>query len=242
MDHCPNTQDNLNRHLEGALSASEEQALQDHLTDCPACAAAFKQMDLLEEVVRDAVIPESDVQQAAARVTERLAQQQATSPQSFVARPIRQARVRQCIDAAALLLIGLGLGFVCQSYWQTPDALPLKPVDLQVTEIKGIVLVKHQDAQVWQVLNTGSSIYLGDTFHTTATSNLTLSFAASSRIEITQNSMLVVESYDTKKTQFYLEHGQCTPVLNGPHGPFFIHTPNGRLEALGTEFTVKVTE
>jgi ferric-dicitrate binding protein FerR (iron transport regulator) len=240
MNNCPNTQDNLSRHLEGAFTDKEEQALQDHLTHCPACVAAFKQMDLLEEVVRDAVMPETDTEKAAARVIERLAQQQTPPTHRLATRPIWQGRVRQYAGAAALFLIGVGLGFVCQSYWQKPGAHPLKPVDLQVAQVRGTVLVKHRDAQVWQVLNTGSPVYLGDTFHTTATSDFVLSLNKTSSIEITQNSMLVLESYD-KETIFYLEHGQCTPVLNG-HGPFFIRTPNGRLEALGTEFTVKVTE
>jgi len=241
MKHCPNTQNNLNRHLEGAFTHSEEQALQDHLIHCPVCAAAFKQMERLEEIVKDAVMPESDIQKAATHVTQRLAQQQATRAQRFPIHPIGLGKVRHYATAAALLLIGVGLGFVCHAYWQTPDAIALKPVDLKVTEIKGTVLVKHQDAQVWQVLNTDSTIYLGDTFYTTATSHAVLGLDKTNRIEVTPNSMLALESYDTE-IQFYLEHGQCTPVLNGPHGPFFIRTPNGTMEALGTEFTVNVTK
>ncbi len=241
MKHCPNTQDNIKRHLEGELNDSEEQALQDHLIHCPTCTATFQQMERLEEVVKDAVMPESDMQKAAAHVTQRLAQQQTTRAQRSSTRPIGLGWVRRCAGAAALLLIGVGLGFVCQAYWQAPGAMAMKPVDLQVTEVKGVVLVKHQDAQVWQVLNTGSTIYLGDTFYTTATSNVVLGLDKTNRIEITPNSMLALESYETE-IQFYLEHGQCTPVLNGSHGPFFIRTPNGTMEALGTEFTVKVTE
>ena len=83
MSSCPHTQDNLNWHLEGAFTNIEEQALREHLTTCPACAAAFKQMNLLEEVVRDAVMPETDTQKAAARVTDRLAQQEVTPAQDF---------------------------------------------------------------------------------------------------------------------------------------------------------------
>jgi ferric-dicitrate binding protein FerR (iron transport regulator) len=198
-------------------------------------------MHLLEEIVRDAVMPESDAQKAAACVTERLSQQQATPTQACATRRFAPHRIRQCAAAAALLLIGVGLGFFCRMSWQKPDAPSLTPVDMQVTELKGTVLVKHQDAQVWQVLNAGSPVYLGDTFHTTATSDFVLRLDKTNRIKVTQNSMLVLEAYGSE-IQFYLEHGQCTPELNGPHGPFFIDTPNGRLEALGTEFTVKVTE
>jgi ferric-dicitrate binding protein FerR (iron transport regulator) len=244
MDHCPNTQDNLNRHLEGAFTVKEEQALREHLTNCPYCAAAFKQIDLLEEVVRDAVMPENDVQGAAACVTERLAEQQANAAQACVTRRMVLGPLQQFIAAAALLLIGVGLGFAYHAYGQKSLARALKPVDIQVSKLSGTVLVKHRGARIWEVLDANALIYLGDRFHTTATSALELSLDQSNRIEVTQNSMLVLEShalYDPN-TEFYLEHGQCTPVLKGPHGPFFISTPNGRMEALGTEFTVKVTE
>jgi len=244
MDNCPNTQDNLNRHIEGSFTAKQEQALREHLLACPSCAAAFKQMDLLEEVVRDAVMPESDVQAAAARVTECLAEQQANAAQACATQRIVPARLGQFMAAAALLLMGVGLGFVCQRYGQKPNTHGLKLTDVRVAEVRGTVLVKHAHAQVWQVLDPNAPIYLGDTLHTTATSDFILSLDKTNTIKVTQNSMLVLEShalYDPA-TEFYLEHGQCTPVLKGPHGPFFISTPNGRLEALGTEFTVKVTE
>jgi ferric-dicitrate binding protein FerR (iron transport regulator) len=52
--------------------------------------------------------------------------------------------------------------------------------------------------------------------------------------------MLVLELFNGE-TQFFLEHGECTASLNSPHhGPFFISTPHGQVEALGTEFTVTV--
>jgi ferric-dicitrate binding protein FerR (iron transport regulator) len=60
-----------------------------------------------------------------------------------------------------------------------------------------------------------------------------------STIRLGQNSMLALTSYNGK-TQFFLEHGECTASLESPHRPFFIRTPHGRVEALGTEFTVSV--
>ena len=117
-----------------------------------------------------------------------------------------------------------------------------EPLAIQVAQVNGTVMVKRRNVQDWQVLTPDSAIYLGDTFHTTATSGLVLGLDEDAQVKVAQNSMLVVESFDDEKTEFYLEHGQCTPVLNGPHGPFFIRTPHGRMEALGTEFTVKVKE
>jgi ferric-dicitrate binding protein FerR (iron transport regulator) len=167
---------------------------------------------------------------------------QPASTRPITPQPSGRTWIRQWGAIAAVLLFGVGLGFVLQNIQSRPDAgISRKPVAIQVAEVKGTVLVKHRDAQVWETLEADSAVFLGDTFYTTATSNLVLSLGQFNRIEVTPNSMLALESSD-KTTEFFLKHGQCTPVLNGPHGPFFIRTPNGRMEALGTEFTVTVTE
>ena len=41
-------------------------------------------------------------------------------------------------------------------------------------------------------------------------------------------------------TLFSLEQGELAAALNSPHPSFVVSTPNGRVEALGTEFTVSV--
>lgn len=241
MENCTYTEDTLARYLEGGLTDNEQQALRDHLATCSVCAAALHQFDLVTEVVKDAMVPEGSAQQAVARITKRLERPQAASMKRIA--PFRSGRgwIRQWAAGAALLLIGVGLGVVFQGHRSKPDErVSQERVAIEVAQLRGTVLVKHRDAQVWHVLKSDSAIYLGDTFHTTATSGFVLALDASSQMEVTQNSMLVLESFDDE-IQFYLEHGQCTPVLNGPHGPFFIRTPNGRMEALGTEFTVKVT-
>jgi ferric-dicitrate binding protein FerR (iron transport regulator) len=101
------------------------------------------------------------------------------------------------------------------------------------------VLVRHKGSDLWQVLETGSNVYLGDTFHSAAKSAFILELEDESTIEVNQNSMLVLKLYNGE-TQFFLEYGRCTAALESPHPPFFIYTPHGRVEALGTEFTITV--
>ena len=113
------------------------------------------------------------------------------------------------------------------------------PID--IGRLEGTVLVRHKNSDIWQTLQAGSNVYLGDTFHSAAKSACVLKLDDKSTLELNQNSMLVLKSYNGQ-TQFFLEHGECTASLESPHGPFFISTPNGRMEALGTEFTVKVTD
>ena len=113
-------------------------------------------------------------------------------------------------------------------------------VPISVGKIEGTVLVRHEGSDVWQALETGSKVHIGDTFHSAAKSMCRLEFEDESTIYLNQNSMLVLKMFNGE-TKFFLEHGECTASL-GPHGPFFISTPHGRVEALGTEFTVKVTD
>jgi ferric-dicitrate binding protein FerR (iron transport regulator) len=112
-------------------------------------------------------------------------------------------------------------------------------VPIRVGDAQGMVLVRHEGSTLWQTLEAGSSIYLGDMFHAAANSACVLKLGDESTLELNQNSILVLKSYNGE-TQFYLEHGELTAALESPHPPFFISTPHGRVEALGTEFTVTV--
>jgi len=121
-------------------------------------------------------------------------------------------------------------------------AAPLRAeVPIRVGDIQGTVLVRHEGSNVWQTLETGSHVHIGDTFHSAVKSACVLKLGATSTLGLSQNSMLVLESYNGG-TQFHLEHGKLDAVLESPHPPFFISTPHGRVEALGTEFTVTVID
>ncbi|MHC4865037.1 MAG: FecR family protein [Planctomycetota bacterium] len=110
---------------------------------------------------------------------------------------------------------------------------------MKVAKLTGTVLVRHKDSDVWKILEAGSKLYLGDTFHSAAKSACVLELEDESTLELNQNGMLELRSYNGG-TEFYLKHGVLAAALKSPHGPFFISTPHGRVEALGTEFTVTV--
>jgi len=111
---------------------------------------------------------------------------------------------------------------------------------MQVARVDGMVLVRHEGSDTWQTLRNDSTVCLGDTFHCASGADLTLQLKdGKSTLELSENSMLALRAYDSE-TRFFLEHGHCRASLESPHGPFFIETPHGRAEALGTEFTVTV--
>ena len=151
---------------------------------------------------------------------------------------------RQAAVAASIVLaIGLFLGFTLGRAGTGTPAVPAlkKLVSISVDDLEGTVLVKHEGRDVWQALGAGSKIHLGDTFHAAAKSSCVLRLGPKSTLELNQNSMLVLEVCNGE-TEFLLEHGELAADLASPHDRFFISTPHGRVEALGTEFTVKVID
>lgn len=241
MIGCDTCRDLVEKYLDGLIDETELAELKSHAQACETCREELDRCDLLQDLLRQAFVSET----AAGRARERLLARLADEPSPRV-RQIRYGSAwlagrPAAVAAAILLVIGLAVGFVVgRAGSGKPAAAPLSArVPLTVTELDGTVLVRHESADLWRILRSDSDIYVGDTFHSTAGSGFTLGIDENSTIAVNQNSMLVLRSYNGE-TRFFLEHGECTAALESPHGPFFIYTPNGRAEALGTKFTVTV--
>ncbi len=83
------------------------------------------------------------------------------------------------------------------------------------------------------------SIYKGDAFLSLHQASLILSLAQNNTVSLNENSSLNLLEYNGQ-TEFGITYGTVKAKLDGPHEPFFISTPQGRFEALGTEFIVRV--
>ncbi|MHC4545326.1 MAG: FecR domain-containing protein [Planctomycetota bacterium] len=227
----------IEKYIEGTISDEQVTELKSHTETCKPCKEEFEQCTVLEDVVREAFSSASSAEEGKASVMARLS----AEPNTVV----RRAQYnlgwltgrRASIAAGILLAIGLTLGFSMGR--ASIDKPTGAKVPMRVTELDGTVLVRHEGLDAWQVLEADSTIHLGDTFHSTTKSAFVLEMEDKSTIEVNQNSMLVLKLYNGE-TQFFLEHGRCTAALESPHPPFFISTPHGRVEALGTEFTVTV--
>jgi predicted anti-sigma-YlaC factor YlaD len=236
MNECQRYEALIERYLDGTLADSQLAELEAHTQGCESCRLEFERCVLLGETIRESFAPGLAAERARVSVVTKLAAQ----PQRHCGPPWALWG-RAAIAACVLLAVGCLAGFVLGTAGaaKEPQRPPLTQVPLQVGELHGTVLVRHQGYDVWQALETGSDVCLGDTFHSTAKSGFVLQLAEDSTIQVDQNSMLALTSYNGQ-TQFFLEQGECTANLESPHGPFFISTPHGRVEALGTEFTVTV--
>jgi len=233
----------VEEYLDGTISAEKLAELENHMHTCESCREQFNRCALMQDVIKDAFSSCTPAEQAGASLVAKLSSEPGR-PISPIGNGAVFSLGRQAAVAASIVLaVGLFLGFALGragtgSRIKSPVATE---VPIQVTNIEGTVLVKHAGSDLWHGLTSESKVYLGDTFHSMAKSTCVLELDPNSTLELDQNSMLVLTSHNGT-TEFDLDYGELTADLATPHGPFFISTPHGRVEALGTEFTVKVTD
>ena len=230
----------IEKHLNAEIKDTELEQLKEHIGQCESCRKKYGQLGRMEKIVKKAFSSATTAEQAADSILSKLpATQRGSSTVVLFSK-------QMAVAASILLAVGLISGFVlgrldAEKQISVPTAakVPLKKVPMKVARFEGTVLVKHRDSELWHPIMAGSDIYLGDTFHSGPKSVLVLELENQSTLELNQNSMLVLELYNGG-TQFHLEHGKLAAALESPHPPFFVSTPHGRVEALGTEFTITV--
>jgi ferric-dicitrate binding protein FerR (iron transport regulator) len=243
MITCEKYKKIIEEFVDGTISDQQLAELKMHTETCESCRDEFERFVLLQDILKHSLSSQTTAGQASASVLSKLSAKSNLQLQPALHGTTLSVRRQAAVAAAIILAVGLFLGFALgRAGTNKPMLTPLTAkVPISIGRLEGTVLIKHKDSDIWQTLQAGSSIYLGDTFHSAVKSACVLKLNDKSTLELNQNSMLVLNSYNGQ-TQFFLEHGECTASLESPHGPFFISTPNGRMEALGTEFTVKVTE
>ena len=240
MKNCEKYQNLIEKYLDGMIAEDEWSELQKHTKTCSLCRVEFERSTFMEDAVKQAFSSDTSAEEAGASLAARLPSEPDDKPLPH--RPVVLfAGMRAAVAAGILLVTGMFLGFALDRN-DEPSAASLKvEVPISVGRIDGTVLVRHEGSDVWQTLKADSKIRLGDTFHSAAKSSCVLKLDDQSTLDLNQNSMLVLETFNGE-TQFRLEHGELDAALESPHPPFYISTPHGRVEALGTEFTVTVTD
>ncbi len=232
--NCEKYKKLIEKYLDGIINDTELANLKSHAQNCSACRNDFEQCRQLQSVITEGMSVQTTAEKARESILSRL------TDKRFESAPKVLFAGRMAVAAGILIVAGLLLGFYLGTVTTTETGKPLTTqTPLRIANLEGIVLVKHQGAALWEKLEPESSVYIGDTFHPTAKSAFNLEFQDKSTIKLNPNSMLILKEYNGG-TQFYLEHGELAAALNSPHPPFVVSTPNGRVEALGTEFTVSV--
>ena len=232
---CEKYTELIEKYLNAEIGETELDELKDHIRQCASCGKKFENIGRLEEFVKSSFSSATAAKQASDSILSKLPATQRGSATVVL------FSKQMAVAASIFLAVGLLSGFVMGKFnADKPTEVPTAAkVPMKVARLEGTVLVKHRDSELWHPMQSDSDIYLGDTFHSAPKSALVLELENQSTLELNQNSMLVLKLYNGE-TQFYLEHGKLAAALESPHPPFFVSTPHGRVEALGTEFTVNV--
>jgi ferric-dicitrate binding protein FerR (iron transport regulator) len=232
--NCEKYKKLIEKYLDGIISDSELVDLKSHTESCLACKEEFERLKTLQAVIAESFSGKIIVEDAAEAVLSKL-----VNKKIELSTKVPFARWMS-VAASFLIMVSLLSGFYLGRFSNVQTGQPLTAkTPLRITSLQGIVLVKHQEAALWEKLEPQSNVYVGDTFHSAAKAVFVMEFEDKSTVKLNQNSMLVLKKYNGE-TQFYLENGELAADLNSPHPPFVVSTPNGRVEALGTEFTVSV--
>jgi hypothetical protein len=224
----------IEKYLDGIISDKELADLKSHLENCSICRKEFKRFQQLQAVIAEGMSTRTTAKEAKEIILSKLADEKHKSPSTAL------FTGRMAIAASILVVVGLSLSFYMGRVTGRQTTAPLAAkTSLRIADLEGIVLVRHDGFTIWEKLEPQSNIYVGDIFHCAAKSAFNMESQDKSTIKLNQNSMLTLKEYNGE-TQFYLEHGEMSADLNSPHPPFVVSTPNGRVEALGTEFTVSV--
>ena len=101
MISCDNARELIEKILDGAVETTERAELEAHVQTCQACRDELKRLELMEEVIADALVPQSEAAEARARIMAQLPERTGTS--------IRISRhwTRTAVAAAVMLAAGL---------------------------------------------------------------------------------------------------------------------------------------
>jgi ferric-dicitrate binding protein FerR (iron transport regulator) len=246
----PCEQDRLiQQYVEGELDATGQQALKEHLEQCPSCRQEFDQLQLLGEWVKDAFEPATPPNVAADRILDRIqdriqdriragsSHQNAKSDRRFP----WPGRWAAAMASLACLALGLLFGAVGgrMSATHPEQTYRRTPVQIEVAGIEGTVLVRHAGADQWTELKPAAHLYKGDLLLSSARSSLTMRLKDNSTLMLEPNTVFHLSHYNGS-AEFSLDRGALVADLNSPHPPFVVRTPTGAIQALGTKFRVCV--
>ncbi|MCP4258663.1 MAG: hypothetical protein GY774_14350 [Planctomycetes bacterium] len=232
---CEKYTELIDKYLNAEIKDTELDQLRDHISQCVSCRKKFEHLGKVEEIIKSSFSSVTTAEQASDSILSKLPATKPDLGQTLL--------FNKYLAIAASVILGIGFlsGFVLAKFnTDKPIVAPTaKKVPMKVARLEGTVLVKHENSDHWLPLSSSSDIYRGDTFHSAPKSALVLEVGNKSTLELNQNSMLVLRLHNGG-TRFHLEHGKLAAALQSPHPPFFVSTPHGQVEALGTEFTVNV--
>ena len=229
---CEAYKTSFQKYMEGILEQPALEDLQQHIKTCSQCRAEQWEFSHMQDILKDSLNPSDTCKQ---KVSHAITNLNIQGQKKIASRKVLASFLRYGTAAAVFLIVGLYIGSR-----QSPNPIPQqKPLNIAVSQLQGDVLVKHAWEDGWRKMTADESIYKGDAFRSLHQASLVLSLGKNNTVSLNENSSLNLMKHNGQ-TEFGIEYGTVKAKLAGPHDPFFISTPQGLFEALGTEFIVRV--
>jgi len=234
--NCQESHDLIRVYIENGLSAKQQAQLETHLETCQDCREAFRDLQVLPEDVCQALRPLTSAPQARQTIMAAIHRLAETPAER---RPAH--RWRWPSAAAAVLVLGLGLGYFAHGWMSIASAPPTGArTTIQIADLHGLVLIRHAGQEQWsQCATRKAQLFVGDELLTGHGATLALVLEDDSRVLLESNGGLTL-TRQNGGTVLSLAYGALTAELQTSHSPFYVDTPQGRVHALGTTFTVTV--
>jgi ferric-dicitrate binding protein FerR (iron transport regulator) len=229
---CEAYKTTFKRYTEGILAQQALEDLQQHIRTCSKCRAEQREFSHMREILKDSLNPANTGKE---KISQAITNLEIQPQKSVRSRMALAPFLRYGAAAAIFLVIGLFIGSQ-----QSPEPISgQKPLAIAVSQLHGDVLVRHTWENGWKKMTPEESIYEGDAFLSLHQASLVLLLGKNNTVSLNENSSMNLLEYNGQ-TEFGITYGTVKAKLAGPHEPFFISTPQGRFEALGTEFIVRV--
>jgi hypothetical protein len=231
--NCQSYQIILDAYIDGTVTQQQIQQLEAHIQSCESCRGEYETHRKMKVVLGECfTLSEPSNNKIQSVLT-------CISTEDFAANTTPASTFRwlgYAVAAGIFLAIGVLIGS-----WDKMQSVFVqsKPLAISISNLHGDILIKHPWETSWKTLASNEPIYKGDAFLSLNQSKVRLTLGPDKYVELDQNSSLNLMQYNGQ-TEFGIAYGTVKSSLDGPHEPFFISTPQGRLQALGTEFIVKV--
>jgi len=213
----------------------------EHVKACESCRHELGDLEWIETAVKEALQIKTSAADGAARVLARIGEPLTTieARTSAIRRGWRRSAAAAAVLAAFVAGISAGLMFgksVREARHGNTDAAQ---VTLGVAQVDGVVLRREKGASNWSELQRDAPLHRGDEIMTAGKSALVLQGPDGATVRLEGGTSLALTSWDGE-AELELTYGRMRATLSGPHPPFTVSTPQGRIRALGTDFTVTV--
>ena len=229
---CKAFQIMIEKYREGILERHEEEPLRQHIKTCSVCRAAYEEFAMMQTFVQDSISPSDAGKEKVTHTVANVTIEPAGQSPLYLSRASWRG---YAAAAAVFFVIGLFIGL------RQSNPAVTKPAALSVcvSQLEGEVLIRHEWEDGWKPITKEEPVYKGDSFIALHQARLVLALDEQNTVTMDENSSLDLLEYNGL-AEFGIEYGTVKATLNGPHEPFFVSTPQGRFEALGTEFIVHV--